>query len=332
VDFTLDETQRSVAELTRTVLPAVPDHARTEQALASDPGFDETAWKGLSQAGLLSVAVPVALGGDGLGALEVAALLEVVGRQTLPLPALATLSLGVLPLAALGGAEVLRAVADGAVLTGALTPMAWSDGTVTGRATAVPYAAQAMRIVVPCADGLALVRPADATLARTPTSSGAPEYTVRCEHAPAELVAGDPAVLDRFAVAGAVAVADGVLAGALALTAEHARTRHQFGKPLATFQAVAQQLADLYVAARTVHLASCAANYTHGFDDLDIAAYWVAAELPAALQTCHHLHGGLGLDVTYPLHRYYAQAKDLARLLGGASARLDRIGARCSSN
>jgi alkylation response protein AidB-like acyl-CoA dehydrogenase len=245
---------------------------------------------------------------------------------------LATLSLGVLPLAALGGAEVLREVADGAVLTAAMTMMSSSDGTVTGRSTGVPYAAQAQRILVPCANGLALVRPADATLVRTPTSSGAPEYTVVCDHAPAEFVVGDPTVLDRFAVAGAVAVADGVLAGALALTTEHARTRHQFGKPLATFQAVAQQLADLYVVARTVHLASCAANYGLAEDDLDIAAYWVAAELPAALQTCHHLHGGLGVDVTYPLHRYYAQAKDLARLLGGASARLDRIGATCSSN
>jgi hypothetical protein len=125
-------------------------------------------------------------------------------------------------------------------------------------------------------------------------------------------------------------VADGVFAGALNLTAEHVRKRHQFGKPLATFQAVAQQIADLYVVARTVHLASCAASYGFADDDLDIAAYWVAAELPAALQTCHHLHGGLGVDVTYPLHRFYAQAKDLARLVGGASARLDRIGARCS--
>ncbi len=126
-------------------------------------------------------------------------------------------------------------------------------------------------------------------------------------------------------------MADGVLAGALALTAEHLRTRHQFGKPLATFQAVAQQIADVYVVARTVHLASCAASNGLDDDDLDIAAYWVATELPAALQTCHHLHGGLGVDITYPLHRYYAQAKDLARLVGGSALRLDRIGARCSS-
>jgi alkylation response protein AidB-like acyl-CoA dehydrogenase len=286
----------------------------------------------MAQAGLLSLAVPATNGGDGYGAVEVSAVLAEVGRQTLPVPALATLALGVLPLAALGGHDVLGEVVDGGVLTGTSTSMPVQDGTITGRATGVPYAAQALRIVVPCADALALVRPSDAILTRTPSSSGAPEYTVVCAAAPAEVVPGDPAVLDRFAVAGAVAVADGVLGAALDLTAQHLRTRHQFGKPLASFQAVAQQVADVYVIARTVHLASCAASYGLDDDDLDIAAYWVAAEVPAALQVCHHLHGGLGVDITYPLHRYYSMAKDLARLVGGASARLDRIGARCSSN
>ncbi len=66
-------------------------------------------------------------------------------------------------------------------------------------------------------------------------------------------------------------------------------------------------------------------------DDLDVLAYTVAAELPAAMQKCHHLHGGLGVDITHPMHRYYSQAKDLARWLGGESLRLDRLGARCSS-
>jgi 3-oxo-4-pregnene-20-carboxyl-CoA dehydrogenase alpha subunit len=332
VDFTLDETQRSIAELARTVLRGASDHARTEQALATAPGYDETLWKGLAQAGLLSLAVPASHGGDGYGAVEVSTVLAEVGRQTLPVPALATLAMGVLPLAALGGADVLREIADGGVLSAALTPMSLARGTISGRATGVPYAAQALRIVVPCAEGLALVRPGDTSLTRTPTSSGTPEYTVVCDAAPAEVVRGDPAVLDRYAVAGAVAVADGVLAGALNLTAEHVRTRHQFGKPLATFQAVAQQIADVYVTARTVHLASCAVNYGLADDDVDVAAYWVASELPTAVQICHHLHGGLGVDNIYPLHRYYAHAKDLGRLVGGASSRLDRIGARCSSN
>jgi alkylation response protein AidB-like acyl-CoA dehydrogenase len=60
--------------------------------------------------------------------------------------------------------------------------------------------------------------------------------------------------------------------------------------------------------------------------DVDVAAYWLATEVPPALQTCHHLHGGLGVDITYPLHRYYSHGKDLARFVGGSELQLDRIG------
>src|SRR5213079_345728 len=96
------------------------------------------------------------------------------------------------------------------------------------------------------------------------------------------------------------------------------RSRQQFGRPLATFQAVAQQIADVAIAARTLHLATLSACWRLGTGrpagaDLDVAAHWLAEELPGALRTCHHLHGGLGLDVTYPLHRYSSLARDLVR-------------------
>jgi hypothetical protein len=48
------------------------------------------------------------------------------------------------------------------------------------------------------------------------------------------------------------------------------------------------------------------------------------------MQTCHHLHGGMGMDVTYPMHRYYSSVKDLTRLLGGPAHRLDLVGVQCT--
>ena len=263
MDFTLDETQVAVAELSATVLRAEPDHGRVINALAAPSGYDETLWKAMAQAGLLSLGVAADHGGDGLGAIEVATVLTEVGRQVNPLPALATLALGVLPLTALGASRYLTHVADGAVLTAALEPMAWDGGAVTGRARGVPYAAQAQRILVPVADGIALIEPSADTVAltRTTTSTGAPEFTVECRATPAELVPGDASVLSRFAVAGAIAVADGVLAGALDLTARHVRDRVQFGRPLAAFQAVAQEIGDVYITARTIHLAAAAVNW-----------------------------------------------------------------------
>jgi alkylation response protein AidB-like acyl-CoA dehydrogenase len=349
VDFSLDDGQRAVAELAAGVLPAEPDDARVLAALASAAGYDESAWKAMAQAGLLGLALPESVGGDGLGAVEAGLVLTATGRQVLPLPALATLALGVLPVAAYGTAEqqaaLLPEVAEGRLLGAALRDgpdgaVALGDGALTGSRVGVGYAAQAHRLLVPTADGTAVVDPhgPGVTLIRTPTSTGAPEYTVRFAGAPVETVlAAGPTELDRFAVAGAAAVADGVLAGALALTAEHLRDRQQFGRPLATFQAVAQQIADVYVVARTVHLAAVSAAWrlATGLDateDLAVAGYWLAAEVPRALQVCHHLHGGLGVDVTYPLHRYYAHAKDLARFVGGATARLAALGELCGSN
>jgi len=346
VDFSPDETQRAVADLARTVIRgAEADHARATAALASEAGYDESLWKAMAQAGLLSLAVPESVGGDGFGTLEVAAVLTEVGRQTLPVPAYATLSLGVLPLARFGTPEqqqVLAEVANGAILTGSTSVIGASpDGRVlNGRVSGVPYAAQARLMLLPTEHGIALVAP-DApgvTLIRSTTSTGAPEYTVECVDVAADSVlAATAADIGRFAVAGAAALADGVLAGAVDLTAEHLRTREQFGKPLATFQAVAQQIADVYIVARTVHLAATSVNWRlaselDADDDVDIAAYWLAAEMPKALQVCHHLHGGLGVDITYPLHRFYSHGKDLARLAGGAAARLNRIGARCTSH
>ena len=62
--------------------------------------------------------------------------------------------------------------------------------------------------------------------------------------------------------------------------------------------------------------------------DIDVAAYWLAACGPRAMRTCHHLHGGLGMDVTYPLPRYSALMTDLVAFVGGADDRLDRLGWR----
>jgi alkylation response protein AidB-like acyl-CoA dehydrogenase len=60
--------------------------------------------------------------------------------------------------------------------------------------------------------------------------------------------------------------------------------------------------------------------------DTDVAAYWLAAEAPAAMRACHHLHGGTGMDVSYPLHAYSALVKDLVTLVGGADYRLGLLG------
>jgi alkylation response protein AidB-like acyl-CoA dehydrogenase len=360
VDFTLGPTQQAAAEAAAHVL----DGYQPGPEAGRDGCYDRALWKELAQAGLLGLAVPAWLGGEGLGMLDVAVLLTGVGRTAAPVPALATLAMGVLPVDRWGSREQQQALLTGVaggdvVLTAAVrepsdpmpdvpaTTVSPGDdpatGAVTGVKTGVPYAAAANWILVPArlstgGTGIAVVDPAavGVSLRRTPASARAPEYTLRLDRAPvAHLVTGGGAVADlyRLTSAGACCVADGALAAALALTTAHVAAREQFGRPLATFQAVAQQIADASIASRTLQLAALSACWRldtgrDADDDAEVAAYWLAEEAPAALRTCHHLHGGTGMDVSYPLHRYSALVKDLVRLVGGADYRLARLGAR----
>jgi 3-oxo-4-pregnene-20-carboxyl-CoA dehydrogenase alpha subunit len=321
VDFSFDETQREIADLTAAVLRREPDQA----------------WKALNQAGLLTLAVPERLGGDGLGLIEACAVLAEVGRAAVITPALPTLALGVLPIVQMGTTDQQdRLLAEQCVITAALDgSIEDDDGVLIGTKTHVMHAEDARWLLVAGASSVYIVDPADVSMARTYTSSGSPEYTITLDHVQGEYL-GDAATLQAFALAGAVAVGDGLVAGALDLTAQHVRTREQFGKPLATFQAVAQQIADVYVAARTLNLAAWSAIWRLSVDRdpgpaLDVAAYWLTEELPLAMHTCHHLHGGIGVDITYPMHRFYSLGKDLVRFAGGAEARLNQLGDRCSS-
>ena len=365
MDFTPTETQQEVTRLAARVLasarpvsvaPAQPETGQPDPGAGPGETYDQALWKELGQAGLLSLVLPDWLDGDGLGVLDAAALLTETGRHAPAVPALATLMLGVLPVTRWGDRAlqetVLAGVASGGtVLTAALRepsdPMpgvpatTLSGGRVSGVKIGVPYAAEATWMLVPVAGGggtaVAVVSPAAAgvTLTRTHTSAGDPEYTLRLAGVPVAGLLGAGAVtgLYQLALAGTCCLADGALAAALELTTRHIGTRHQFGRPLATFQAAAQHIADVYIAVRTLHLATLSACWrlAEGLDagpDLDVAAYWLAEYGPVAARTCHHLHGGLGMDVTYPLPRLSALIKDLARLAGGASYRLDRLGER----
>jgi len=313
MDFTLGERQQAVADLAAEVLTA------------EDP------WKELARAGLLDVSPP-----DGLGVLEVAVLLTEIGKRAPSMKALATLMTGALPLARWGRPGLLPGVASGELLlTAALreppTPSATSvtDGRITGTKIGVLYAEQSHLILVPArltpGDGVALIRPGaeGVELIRTPSSSGEPEYALRLDRAPVVgMLGGADCVRDLYqlAAAGACALADGAVAGALALTRDHVASREQFGRPLAAFQAVSQQIADVYIASRTMHLAALAACWqlAEGRDaaaGLEVAGYWCAEQAPRSVRLCHHLHGGIGMDVTYPLHRFSSLVADLTRYL-----------------
>lgn len=344
MDFSLTESQQEIARLAGQLL----DGGK------ADP------WKELARAGLLGLSLPRELGGDGLDVLGTAVLLTEVGRRAAPVPALATLMTGVLPVVRWGDRDLRRALLPPAaagemILTAGirepsdpmpLVPAATvTRGTVTGTKVGVPYCAEAGRVLLPVnfgqegGTGVVIVDPAaaGARVTRTPSAGGGPEYTLRLDGVPFEHVLGAAdclADLYQLAVAGACCLADGALSAALALTTDHVASRRQFGRPLAAFQAVAQQIADVYIASRTLHLATVSACWRldAGLDatgDLGVAGYWCTEEAPQSVRTCHHLHGGTGMDVSYPMHHFSALISDLVRFLGGAEYQLERQS--CSS-
>jgi 3-oxo-4-pregnene-20-carboxyl-CoA dehydrogenase alpha subunit len=357
MDFGLAESQQEVAGLAARVLAGARPDPWKELAQA---GLLAAAWPGTEGLGVLEVAV--LLTEIGRRAVLVPALATLM-TGALPVARWGTEALQQALLSGVASGELiltaaLREPSDPQPDFPATTVI---DGKITGTKIGVPYAEQSRLVLVPATldpgswvetpamtrvtthdhggAGVVLVDPRSdgVTLTRTPSSTGQPEYTLRLDQAPVDGVLG-PAEsvrdLYRLAVAGACALADGAVAGALALTRYHVATREQFGRPLAAFQAVSQQVAGVYIASRTLHLAAQSACWrlAEGRDaaaDLDVAAYWCAEHAPRSVRTCHHLHGGLGMDVTYPLPRYSALVSDLVRFLGGADYRLERQA--CSS-
>ncbi|MCV7379748.1 acyl-CoA dehydrogenase [Mycobacterium alsense] len=342
MDFDLTATQQAVADVVTSVLER------------------ENSWQALVDGGVTALPVPESLGGDGVGLPEVATVLTEVGRHGAITPALATLGLGAVPLLDLASEEqrgrFLAGLARGGVLTAALNepgaPLpdrpatTLADGRLSGTKIGVPYAEQADWVIVTADSGVVVVSPkADGVrLVRTPTSNGSDEYTVTLERVAvtdADMLAGSETNtaarrVNQLALAAIGAFADGLVAGALRLTADYVANRKQFGKPLSTFQTVAAQLAEVYIASRTIDLAAKSVVWRlsegrDADDDLDVLGYWITSQAPHVMQLCHHLHGGMGMDITYPMHRYYSTIKDLTRLLGGPSHRLDLVGAQCSS-
>jgi 3-oxo-4-pregnene-20-carboxyl-CoA dehydrogenase alpha subunit len=295
MDFTPGESQQAVAGLAAEVLTA------------ADP------WIQLAKAGLLS-----------LGVMDTAVLLTEIGRRApeLAMKALATVMTGALPVSRWGSDQLKEEL---------LPPVSSGEMVLTAAILEAPLADEAAFMVIPVSDGVALAEPAEATLAPIPTSSGYPSFLVRLNQSPARMLGGPDCLedLEHLAVAGACALIDGAVAGALALTRDHVATRRQFGRPLAEFQAVSQQIADVYIASRTMHLATLSACWRLDEErdpgaDLSVAGYWCAEQASQAVRHCHHLHGGLGMDVTYPLHRFSALVMDLTRYLGGAEYQLER--------
>ena len=136
---------------------------------------------------------------------------------------------------------------------------------------------------------------------------------------------------DARSVFSVVIGAVGVCAEALRLTAEYTKTREQFERPIATFQAVGQRAADAYIDTEAVRLTAWQAVWrlSEGLpatESVAIAKFWTAEGGQRVVHAAQHLHGGMGVDRDYPLHRYFLWAKQIELTLGGGTQHLLELG------
>jgi acyl-CoA dehydrogenase len=241
------------------------------------------------------------------------------------------------------------------ILSGGTTPAttatAQADGTwvLDGTKACVPAALVADAILIPAtcsaADGTAagsgvFIVDADAdglTLIRQTTTTGRPEAIIELTGVTvgADRLLGEGAAvitfITEFATTALCIMEAGACATALALTGEYTKTRVQFDKPIATFQAVGQRAADAYVDTEAIRLTAwqAASRLSSGLpatSEVAVAKYWAAEGGQRVVHAAAHLHGGVGVDRDYPLHRFFLLTKQLELTLGGANESLRRLG------
>jgi alkylation response protein AidB-like acyl-CoA dehydrogenase len=357
MDFTFTDDQQTLAEVARGLFDrhATPD--RLTEIETGDVRYDAALWKDLAGADLLGIALPESVGGSGGDMLELGLLLAEVGWSVAPVPVYATLLLGADPITRYGSADLqsryLTDVATGdRRLTGALTEPGRSDPTApvtTARRDGQGWRIDGVKDLVPAAQiahtavvsaltdggpGLFLVDldGPGVTVTAAPVTGGEPHADIEFAGAwAADRIAGDgPAMLTALherALVGLCALQLGIADRALRIAATYTTGREQFGRPIGSFQAVQQRMADAFIDVEAIrwttwHAAWLLSEGRSADRAAHIAKFWAAEAGQRVVATAQQVHGGIGIDVTYPLFRYFLAAKHNELAFGSASAHL----------
>jgi 3-oxocholest-4-en-26-oyl-CoA dehydrogenase beta subunit len=357
MDFSTTEAAQDLGGLVNTIVDSVctPEHQRQLDGL--DQRFDRELWSKLIDSDILSTAAPESLGGGGFGVLEQTAVLVALGRQLAAVPYLDSVVLAAGALARFGspelqkqwaepavsGAKILTVALDGEMGDGPVQAARAGDGyRLTGTRTQVGYG--------PVADGFLVPAETDSGTSVFLIAADDPGVTVTAlettglgsighlrldgvEVDAQRIVGGEDVVtwIATLNILGRSAFQLGVLDRGLQLTAEYARTREQFDRPIGSFQAVGQRLADGYIDVKGLRLTLTQAAWRLSEDlpadtEVATAAFWAADAGHRVAHTIVHIHGGVGIDTDHPVHRYFLAAKQTEFMLGGATGALLRIG------
>lgn len=363
MDFRLSEEQQAFADSAAALFA---DHCGDEALRAHDVGtapYRQALWAACLELGLHSVLLPEADEGLGLGLTELMGVLEAQGRALALVPLwehqLAAAALARFGAEALKARHLGAAMAGRSLLSSSLTTLADPCGAslhlarraggwrLSGRVAALPLGDVADLALLGAAvdEGseaaggprLLLLDLVQAGVRRLPGRSqqhlGVADLVIEGLDLPDEavLAAAAHAWFEPRAIACLAALQLGVTAGQLERTVRYVSERRQFDRPIGSFQLVAGQLADARIALETLRSALWQLVWR-----LDAGLPALPQALALRAQACdlghvaghraQHVHGGMGVDVTYPIHRCLYWSRALATALGGADAHLARLG------
>lgn len=340
MDFALSDDQRAIQEAARDFLNDAANTDAVRAAAESATGFDEMLWRGLGEMGFAGLMVPESHGGLGLGAVEMALVLEEMGRCLAPVPFFETAVLAVQAVVGAGKAgqlaTLLPRLASGtrACFAGTADRPTLSGNGLTGTADFVTFAHVAELIVIATADDSLVVLEADMpglTIEPLPSLDRTRRFatlTFDCAITPDQLL-GAPgsakAAIDRVLTIGAGLLAAeqaGVAQYSLDATVDYARQRVQFGRAIGSFQAYKHMLADMML---LIEASRSAAYYAAAAIDEDGAELAEACHIAReyASDACRsvtgdaiQLHGGIGFTWEHHAHLYFKRARATANWLG----------------
>jgi len=366
MDFEFTQSQKDISELAAKILNDLAPPERLPDFEEAVVWHDEIIWKALAQAGLLGVGLSEEFGGMGPDISDLGVLCEQVGVYVAPLSVIPTLVsaraiarfgspqqretyLG----RVIGGQCLFATALEEADASDAKTPTttARADGSgwrLSGTKTCVSLGQRAERILVSAtitADGgrlLALVDPDSEglTLNAQEVTSGELRYQLVFDNVfveAGEILSDNGRGADVLKMlidetVGLLCACElGVAQRALKMTAEYSARRKQFDKPIATFQAVAQRAANAFIDLEAMRVCCwqalwCLDTGQDAGRELSIAKFWAAEGGHNVCYAAQHLHGGIGVDTDYPLHRYYLLSRQIELTLGGAKVHLDNLG------
>ncbi|MBE0480937.1 MAG: acyl-CoA/acyl-ACP dehydrogenase, partial [Dehalococcoidia bacterium] len=369
-DFALSEEQEMLRKSARDFLTAHCPKSVVREIEESDAGYSTDLWRKMADLGWLGLNLPEEYGGAGLSLLDLAVLFEEFGRAALHGPMSCTMVLGALPVMDYGDGPqregILPEVARGKmILTMAVSEANASEEPrfsatraaseknnlfLTGTKLFVPYAHVADKILTLArtegnpgdSDGLTLFildrdQPG-VSLSPMVNIAADRKFEMRLERVPAgkDIIgarhAAMPVVRSTLEKAAAIQCAE-MVGGAqqeLEITAEHARTRVQFDRPLGSFQAVQHRLADMFIDVNGARWVTYQAIWrlSEGLPaerEVSIAKAFTNLACLRVAGSAQQLHGGIGVDKAYDLHFYFRRAKAFELSLGGTYHHLQTL-------